>query len=104
MDEREDCVICKRSLKEGNLPVVKLGEKGSSGVNRASVERNDPTVCTVPGQQVHQDCRRIYCNPIKIAQSQKQGSMNPAETSTRPVLRSEEALVLVLTVSFAEFQ
>ena len=45
----------------------KLGEKGSSRINRVSVECKDPSVCTVPGQQVHQDCRRIYCNPIKIA-------------------------------------
>ena len=64
MESIIDCVICKKPLREGNLPLVTLGEKGSSGVNRASVERNDETIVTVPGQQVHKDftkhCRMCF--------------------------------------------
>ena len=60
MERIIDCVICKKPLKEGILPLVTLGEKGSSAVNRASVERNDATIVTVPGQQVHKECQRIH--------------------------------------------
>ena len=37
--------------------VVKFRERGSDRINRASNERND-IIKTVPGQQVHQKCRR----------------------------------------------
>ena len=64
-----DCIICKEPLEKGEI--VTLGQKGSESVNRASVERNDSTIYTVPGQQVHQYCRKIHCNPNKIAQAKK---------------------------------
>ena len=48
-DTTENCVICKEPLGKGEI--VTLGEKGSAGVNRASLEHNDSTICTVPGQQ-----------------------------------------------------
>lgn len=89
MERIIDCVICKKPLKEGNFLLVTLGEKGSSGVNRASVERNDETIVTVPGQQVHKECRCIQCNSNKIAQAKKQGNKRPADSSARSVLRSE---------------
>ena len=85
-----NCVIRKKPLKEGILPLVTLGEKGSSGVNRASVERNDATIVTVAGQRVHNECRRIHCNSNKIAQAKKQGNKRAADSSARSVLRSEE--------------
>ena len=90
MESIVDCVICKNPRKEGNLPLVTLGEKRSSGVNRASVERNDETIVTVPGHQVHKECQRIHCNSNKIAQAKKQGNKRPADSSARSVLRSEE--------------
>ena len=43
-----DCIICKEPLENG--VIVSLGEKSSASVNRASVECNDSTVSTVPGQ------------------------------------------------------
>lgn len=90
MERIIDCVICKKRLKEGILPLVTLGEKGSSAVNRASVERNDATIVTVPGQQVHKECQRIHWNSNKIVQAKKQGNKRPADSSARSVLRSEE--------------
>ena len=59
-----NCVICNKSL-DGEDDVVTLREKGSEGTNRASVQRND-AITMVPGQQVHQDCRREYCLPSNI--------------------------------------
>ena len=65
MESIIDCVICKKPLREGNLPLVTLGEKGSSGVNRASVERNDETIVTVPGQQVHKNVDVFTVIPVR---------------------------------------
>ena len=53
------------------------------------MERNDETIVTVPGQQVHKECRCIHCNSNKIAQAKKQGNKGPADSSARSVLRSE---------------
>ena len=44
-----------------------LKEKGSEGINWASAERVDTiTTRTVPGQQVHQNCRRECCRPASM--------------------------------------
>ena len=69
MDDTEKCVICKKNL-DGEAEVVTLREKGSAGINRASTERND-SITTVPGQQVHQNCRREYCLPSNIQRAKK---------------------------------
>ena len=52
MDEEITCVICQKSLDNGN-DVVTLRKKGSQEINRASRERND-VIQTVSGQKVHQ--------------------------------------------------
>lgn len=57
-----------------------LKEKGSEGINRASVERVD-NITTVPGQQVHQNCRREYCRPSSINRAKK--SVSDETTSSR---------------------
>ena len=64
-----NCVICDKSL-DGEDDVITLREKGSEGINRASIERND-TITMVPGQQVHQNCRWEYCLPSNIKQAKK---------------------------------
>ena len=69
MDETANCVICKKSLN-GEGDVVTLKEKGSKGINRASTEWFD-SFTTVPGQQVHQNCRRKYCRPSSIKRAKK---------------------------------
>ena len=56
MDEEITCPICP--LDNVNV-VVTLREKGSGGINWASRERND-LIQTVPGQKVHQKCRREF--------------------------------------------
>ena len=89
MDEiAGNCVICKEPLDKGEI--VTLGEKGSASVNCASLERNDSTICTVPGQQVHQYCRKIHCNPNKIAQAKRLSIQSPGTSLANSVLRSKE--------------
>jgi len=44
----------------------------------------------VPGQQVHQYCRKIHCNPNKIAQAKRLSIQNPDTSTSHPVLRSTE--------------
>lgn len=83
-----DCIICKEPLEKGEI--VTLGQKGSESVNRASVERNDSTIYTVPGQQVHQYCRKIHCNPNKIAQAKRLSIQSPESSVCHSVLRSTE--------------
>ena len=79
MDETANCIICKKSLN-GEGDVVTLKEKGSEGINRASAERVD-NITTVPGQQVHQNCRREYCRPSSINRAKK--SVSDETTSSR---------------------
>ena len=74
-----NCVICNKSLN-GEGDVVTLKEKGSEGINRASAERFD-SITTVPGQQVHQNCRREYCRPSSIKRAKK--SVLEETTSSR---------------------
>lgn len=79
MDETVNCVICNKSLN-GEGDVVTLKEKGSEGINRASTERFY-SITTVPGQQVHQNCRRAYCRPSSIKRAKK--SVSEETTSSR---------------------
>ena len=80
MDGKANCIICKEPLdQKPDSAIVTLGERGSASVNRAILERNDGTICTVPGQQVHQYCRKIHCNPNKIAQAKKETAQTEKE-------------------------
>lgn len=81
MDETANCIICKKSLN-GEGDVVTLKEKGSEGINRASAERVD-NITTVPGQQVHQNCRQEYCRPSSINRAKKSVSDETTTVLTR---------------------
>ena len=58
MDLSELCVICKETFDENTSPAACLGEKGSASINQASVAQNDSDTLCIPGQKVHQECRR----------------------------------------------
>ena len=91
MDGKANCIICKEPLDQGpDSAIVTLGEKGSASVNRASLERNDSTICTVPGQRVHQYCRKIHCNPNKIAQAKREAAQTPDTSISHSKRRSAE--------------
>ena len=88
----DDCIICKQPL--GTLPVSTLGEEGSTctTINQASKARND-IIHSPPGQQIHQECLRMYCKPDQIAKAAKQGHDTVVDTERHVhVLRSAEKL------------
>lgn len=59
----ENCGICFKDDNRESL--VKLREKGSQGIAKASSERGDD-LNVESGQFVHQSCRRTYTNPTEI--------------------------------------
>ena len=85
----ELCAICKTSVDTG-VPSSTVTAKGSSTINQVSIARND-SIHTMPGDVVHQECRRKYCNPHQIAKDTHQEEPMPSTSSNgRPVLQSSE--------------
>ena len=82
------CAICKASIGTG-VPSSTPTAKGSSTINQASDARKD-SIRTMPGEVVHQKCRRIYCHPFQIAKDTNQEELMPSTSEGRPVLRSSE--------------
>ena len=64
MEVSEECVICGQPIGTSLKAKATLGEKGSANINKANKERNETVHC-MPGQQVHQECRRKYCKSAK---------------------------------------
>ncbi|CAC5362575.1 unnamed protein product [Mytilus coruscus] len=81
----DKCMICNDNLNNGKQ-TVQLRDKGSSGINKASRERGE-TILVQPGQSVHQECRRVYCNPKAIDRSKKK--TNIESNADSPNLRSQ---------------
>uniref|UniRef100_UPI00358F3F63 uncharacterized protein n=1 Tax=Myxine glutinosa TaxID=7769 RepID=UPI00358F3F63 len=81
----ELCIICKDTTRDGDI-TVHLGTKGSQGINQASSQRGD-TLQSSPGDLVHQECRRKYCNPNVIKRDI--GKIGTKTTDSR-TLRSTE--------------
>lgn len=87
MEGPERCAICKQD--GGGPSASTLTEKGCSAINQASSARKD-SIHTVPGERVHKDCRRIYCNPHQIAKDTMKEESKASTSSDRHVLRSSE--------------
>ena len=64
----EICPICKERIEDGDG--VKVRQKGTDGINEASVRRGDDIVVT-PGCKLHLDCRKRYINQHDIENQQK---------------------------------
>ena len=58
------CIICNGILG-GDAVKAKLGTKGCDGINKASTARGD-SLAANPGEFVHIECRKKYCNPNNI--------------------------------------
>ena len=88
----ELCVICKDTFDENTSPGTSLGEKGSASIYQASVSRNDSNTSCIPGQKVHQECRRKYCNPQQICKELRRQQEQYGDNADRKrrVLRSSE--------------
>ena len=99
MEASEECVICKQPT--GTLPKATLTEKGSGSINKASKERKDTVFC-LPGQKVHQECRRKYCKPDQIVKAlrSKEQQVIPmnAEKQVLIIGQQKRNLILALTV------
>lgn len=54
----EICVICSNSDSVLNLSVLR--EKGVNSLNSAISKRNDIKTFAIPGQYVHNNCRKNY--------------------------------------------
>ena len=89
MDEEITCAICQKSLDNVN-DVVTLRKKGSEGFNRASTERND-LIQIVPGQKVHQTCRRECCHPIYINRAKKKEKESSISSSRSLDRKTEQS-------------
>ena len=87
MEVPQWCSICKHPVDTGGPSVSTLREKGSSAINHASSIRKD-SIHTVPGEKVHKDCRRKYCNPHQIAKDTKKEESRPSTGGHRHALRS----------------
>lgn len=75
----EDCVFCSQPLANGQ-PTVVVRQKGSSGIQKAIDVRGDFNCLQVlPGQIVHQQCRKDYCrlNSIISCKRKSGTTVNP---------------------------
>ena len=70
-------------------PSFTMTEKGCVRIKKASEARKD-VIKPLPGQEVHQDWQRKYCNPQQIAKCIKQGTTEEAFLSDRQVLQSAD--------------
>ena len=86
--EVQVCAICKTSVGTG-VPYSTLTAKGSSTINQVSNARKD-SIHTAPGDVVHHECCRKYCNPHQIAKDTNLEESMSTTTNDRPVLRSSE--------------
>ena len=80
------CCLCKKVITSERKG-VELTSKGSDGVNRASVQRNND-LKTIPGDKVHVDCRREY---IKVQNITRETAPSQPKIVKKHELRSQQA-------------
>ena len=84
--DNPECVLCHQPLTSGHS-IVTLTPKGCDGIQRAS-EARGLDIQAVPGQQIHAECRKKFCNKRYIdAYNRKRASESP---DTNKTLRSSE--------------
>lgn len=86
----DECIFCHQPLLGDSL-IVTLTAKGCQGIAQASETRGDQTH-TVPGQRVHIECRKVYCNPKSIAASTRKRTLEAGTSSSKCILRSSEPI------------
>ena len=86
MDSQETiCSICGEIINDG-ADKAKLRQKGCVGIQNAIKLRGE-SLTVVPGQTVHTECRRAYCNKYVIARDTKKHLTSAAQNTPR-LLRS----------------
>ncbi|XP_053398129.1 uncharacterized protein LOC123551553 [Mercenaria mercenaria] len=69
----DSCKICHQQI-EGQAKAVKLSQKGCDGINDACDKRND-SLHVQPGDYVHVECRKHYCNPNCIKRDTRESKV-----------------------------
>ena len=83
-------MFCNQPIEEASSTT--LTEKGCRGINKASAARKS-SICCVPGQQVHLECRRKYCHPSEISKALNEAKQAGSTSATEGrVLRSAEKM------------
>jgi hypothetical protein len=80
----EKCIFCNFPLDNGQ-DTVSLRQKGCQGINQAS-EKRGMNIHLSPGQCVHQECRRRYCNPNNIAADNKKRVLDESPAPESDIL------------------
>ena len=79
------CKICNKEIDVGQNTVT-LTDRGSAGVNNASIEREGEAF-SLPGDEVHVDCRRSFTDKKRI-QVAKRRVQTETPDEPGPSLRS----------------
>lgn len=64
------CILCNESAEGLKNKLIKLTDKGSRGIRKASKERGE-SVDAKEGDYVHEKCRRDYCLKQNIDRAKK---------------------------------
>ena len=77
--ENEDCQICTKPILKIEAFAI-LTSKGCNAIHKAS-EAKGSVIETIPGQKVHQNCRKDYCRQSSI---NAQNRNRPLKLSNQP--------------------
>jgi len=72
-----------------NEVIATLTSKGCIAINKASAARNTK-IETIPGQKVHQNCRKDYCRQSSIDSHNRKRIRSPSTETVKPALRSQQ--------------
>ena len=83
------CILCNESAEGLKNKLIKLTDKGSRGIRKASKERGE-SVDAKEGDYVHEKCRRDYCLKQNIDRAKRQ-SLSATPVIPRPLVRAVES-------------
>ena len=83
------CILCNESAEGLKNKRIKLTDKGSRGIRKASKERGE-SVDAKEGDYVHEKCRRDYCLKQNIDRAKRQ-SLSATPVIPWPLVRAVES-------------
>ena len=85
------CTMCGNASPARELVTIRA--KGSDGINRASVLKND-NISVAPGQRVHSNCLRDYCHPTTISKNNRRhgNTSSPIYIGNQPAQKRRASL------------
>ena len=82
------CILCNESVEGLKNKLIKLTDKGSRGIRKASKERGESV--DAKGDYVHEKCRRDYCLKQNIDRTKRQ-SLSATPVIPRPLVCAVES-------------